>query len=348
MPKWLMNGETIAEDVVVSSRVRLARNVQHHRFPNRCAPEEAQEIAEKVDLAMQQNPMIASFDHFKVSDIERIKRRVLVEQHLISPDLIKNKNSSEFYLRHDEQMTIMVNEEDHLRMQSIKPGFQLGESFDAVMNFESALEENLDFAWHMEYGYLTACPTNTGTGLRASVMVHLPAMKYAHQLKGFFDSLGKIGLVVRGIYGEGSEALGDMFQVSNQRTLGFTEKDAVERLEKVTLNIIEQERNVRNALIKHTPAMVLDGVYRSLGALRYARVMSAKEALQHLSHVRVGVCMDLFPGTDVRKLDDLMLHVQKFTMLQYKHDTKQKETEDEVRATYIREYFDKEETYGKR
>lgn len=348
MPRWLLNGETVDEDVVVSSRVRIARNLQNHRFPNRADAEESREIAGTIQGAMQKTVQYDEFDHFQVANVDRIARRVLVEQHLISPDLIKNRNISEYYLRKDEQMTVMVNEEDHLRIQSLKPGVQLKQSFDSVMALEAELEEKIAFAWHMEYGYLTSCPTNTGTGLRASVMVHLPGMKYAHQLKGFCDSLGKIGLVVRGIYGEGSEALGDLFQISNQRTLGFTEKDAVERLERVTRNIILQERSIRKALIQQTPTMVLDGVYRSLGVLRYARVISAKEALQHLSHLRVGICMDLFPGADVRKLDDLMLHVQKYTMLQYKHDTKQKETEDEVRANYIRGYFDKEEIYGKR
>lgn len=346
MPKWLMHGETREEDVVVSSRVRLARNVKDHRFPNRAEEDEAFSVAEQIYGAMQDKE-----DHYRrflVRDVDRIKRRVLMEQHLISPDLIKNRAVSEYYLRDDEQMTLMVNEEDHLRMQCLLPGMQLRESFLQVMEMEKKIEETVPFAWHMEFGYLTACPTNTGTGLRASVMVHLPALKYSQQLKGTFDSLGKVGLVVRGIYGEGSEVLGDMFQISNQRTLGFTETEAIDKLEKITNSIIEQERNTRNALITHTPTMVLDGVFRSLGILRYARVISAKEALQHLSHVRVGVCMELFPEADIRKLDDLMLHVQKYTMLAYKHDTKQKETEDEVRAQYIREYFNKEESYGKR
>lgn len=346
MPRWLTGGETVDEDVVVSSRVRLARNIKGHLFPNRAAADESEAIAEEVSAVMQEED--AAFQHFRLRDVDRIKRRVLMEQHLISPDLIKNRAVSEYYLRDDERMTLMVNEEDHLRLQSLLPGMQLRASFDAVMDMEKKLEEKLEFAWHMEFGYLTACPTNTGTGLRASVMVHLPALKYSRQLKGTFDSLAKVGLAVRGIYGEGSEALGDMFQISNQRTLGFTEIEAIEKLEKITSSIIEQERNVRTALITHTPAMVLDGVYRSLGILRYARVISAKEALQHLSHVRAGVCMGLFPGTDIRSLDDLMLHVQKYTMLAYKHDTKQKETEDEVRAQYIREYFNKEESYGKR
>lgn len=345
MPRWLTGGETKEEDVVISARVRLARNMKDHRFPHRATAEESAEISEKVGKVMESDEQ---FSHFVMRDVDRIKRRVLMEQHLISPDLIKNRSVSEYYLRDDERMTVMVNEEDHLRLQSLLPGMQLRASFESVMDMEKKLEEKLDFAWHMEFGYLTACPTNTGTGLRASVMVHLPALKYSHQLKGTFDSLGKVGLVVRGIYGEGSEALGDMFQISNQRTLGFTEMDAIEKLEKITMRLIEQERNVRTAMITHTPTMVLDSVYRSLGILRYARVISAKEALQHLSHVRAGVCMGLFPGAGIRSLDDLMLHVQKYTMLAYKHDTKQKETEDEVRARFIREYFNKEESYGKR
>lgn len=346
MPRWLTGGDTVDEDVVVSSRVRLARNIKNHRFPNRATADESAEIVEEVGAVMKEGN--EDFSHFRLRDVDRVKRRVLMEQHLISPDLIKNRAVSEYYLKDDERMTLMVNEEDHLRMQSLLPGMQLRASFDAVMAMEKKLEEQLEFAWHMEFGYLTACPTNTGTGLRASVMVHLPALKYSHQLKGTFDSLGKVGLVVRGIYGEGSEALGDMFQISNQRTLGFTELEAIERLEKITSSLVQEERNVRTALITHTPTMVLDGVYRSLGILRYARVISARESLQHLSHVRAGVCMGLFPGADIRSLDDLMLCVQKYTMLAYKHDTKQKETEDEVRAQYIREYFNKEESYGKR
>lgn len=347
MTKWLAERDETDSDVVVSSRVRLARNLANHRFTHRMEEEEAQEVAADIAEAVRKVDTDGAFTHRRLADVDRLARRVLMEQHLISPDLIKNRAVSEYHLQNDEQMTVMVNEEDHIRLQALRSGFRLKEAFADVLNMETNLEEHLTFAWHMEFGYLTACPTNTGTGLRASVMVHLPALKYGHQLKGLFDSLGKLGLVVRGIYGEGSEALGDMFQISNQRTLGFTEQEAIDRLNRVVENMVHQERTVRQALAEHTPTMVIDAIYRSLGILRYARVLSAREALQHLSHLRVGVALGYFQGVSIHWVDEMMLHVQKFTMLQYKHMTNRKETEDEVRADFIRECFEKEEAYGK-
>lgn len=348
MPKWITEGTTRQKDVVVSTRVRLARNLQDARFPHRAEAEEAEQICQTVQVAVGQLDNATDYDHHKLNDVDRLTRRVLMEQHYISPDLIKNRPIAEYYLSEKTNTTIMVNEEDHLRIQKIMPGLQLNACYDAVQQIATALEEHLPFAWHREFGYLTACPTNTGTGLRASVMLHLPALRHTQQLKGMLDSLGKVGITCRGIYGEGSEALGDLFQISNQRTLGYSEQEAIQKLEKVVENLITQERNTRKMMMDNIPADMADIIFRSVGVLRYARQLTAEEAFGHLSHVRAGICMGILAQWDVRAIDNLMFHVQEYTIKQYKQDTKQTESEEIVRATLIRDYFDKEEHYGKR
>lgn len=348
MPKWITEGKTKQKDVVVSTRVRLARNLQDTCFPHRTEAEEAEKISQEIQVAVEQLPGADSFVHQRMREVDRLTRRVLMEQHYISPDLIKNKMISEYYLSEKENMTIMVNEEDHLRIQQILPGLQLEDCFDAVFTITKQLEEHLPFAWHREFGYLTACPTNTGTGLRASVMLHLPALRYSQQLKGILDSLGKVGITSRGIYGEGSEALGDLFQISNQRTLGYTEMEAVQKLQKVVESLIEQERNTRKAMMESMPYGVADVIFRSLGILKYARQLTAEETFTHLSHVRAGICMGILCHMDVRDIDNLMFHMQEYTIKQYKEQANLTAQDEVVRAEYVRNYFLKEDAHGKR
>jgi protein arginine kinase len=231
----------------------------------------------------------------------------------------------------------MINEEDHLRMQALRPGFQIREAWQAIDGFDSALEKKLDFAFDNELGYLTACPTNLGTGIRVSAMLHLPGLVLADQINPIIQSVNKLGLAVRGLYGEGTEALGNVFQVSNQMTLGESETVIVERLEKVTAQIIEHEENARQTLLEKKPKVVFNHIGRAYGVLANAHSISSKETMNLLSLMRLGVDMELFPGTQRALIDELFLLTQPAHLQKSLSDKLSAEERDLLRADMVRE-----------
>jgi len=232
---------------------------------------------------------------------------------------------------------VMINEEDHLRMQALRPGFQIREAWQAIDGFDSALEKKLDFAFDNELGYLTACPTNLGTGIRVSAMLHLPGLVLADQINPIIQSVNKLGLAVRGLYGEGTEALGNVFQVSNQMTLGESETVIVERLEKVTAQIIEHEENARQTLLEKKPKVVFNHIGRAYGVLANAHSISSKETMNLLSLMRLGVDMELFPGTQRALIDELFLLTQPAHLQKSLSDKLSAEERDLLRADMVRE-----------
>ncbi len=343
MNKWRMNvGPN--EDVVVSTRVRLARNIKGIKFPNSFSIDDALEVDKKVsqsiDLLFPEQ-----YQHFVLKDIKD-DANVLMENHLISPEMIKNIDYSAFCLSHDESVNILINEEDHIRLQVLKPGQAEEEAFETAVNIIRKLEEHIDFSYHHEFGYLTSCPTNTGTGLRASVMMHLPALKYSSNMAGLIDSLGKLGITVRGLYGENSVSTGDMFQISNQRTLGMPEEEVIFKLRMLVNRIAENERKYREQFLAGFKDVFEDKVFRSLGLLKYSRIMPEEEALSCLSYLRVGICMGIYKGLNLQQVTDLFFNVQKNNILRYKKETSMKGIEDAVRSSYISNYFKEVELNG--
>jgi protein arginine kinase len=236
-----------------------------------------------------------------------------------------------------ETFSVMINEEDHLRMQALRPGFQIREAWAAIDRFDSALEKKLDFAFDSELGYLTACPTNLGTGIRVSAMLHLPGLVLGEQINPIIQSVNKLGLAVRGLYGEGTEALGNVFQVSNQMTLGESEIAIVERLEKVMSQIIEHEENARQTLMEKKLKVVLNHIGRAYGILANAHSISSKEAMNQLSFLRLGVDMDLFPGTNRSLVDELFLTTQPAHLQKQVSEKLSAEDRDLIRADMVRE-----------
>jgi protein arginine kinase len=269
--------------------------------------------------------------------LSTLDKQILVERHLISREHAAKSAGSGLVLNRDESLCVMINEEDHLRMQALRPGLQLRQAWNTIDQADSALEKKLDYAFSPELGYLTACPTNLGTGIRVSAMLHLPGLVLAEQINPIIQSVNKLGLAVRGLYGEGTEALGNVFQVSNQMTLGESEGQIVERLEKVLAQIIEHEENARATLLEKKPKMVYNHIGRAYGILANAHSISSKETMNLLSLMRLGVDVGLFPGVDRALVDELFIMTQP-AHLQKQHSEKlSAEERDLLRADMVRE-----------
>jgi protein arginine kinase len=272
-----------------------------------------------------------------MDSLSTLDKQILVERHLISREHAAKSAGSGLVLNRDETLCFMINEEDHLRMQALRPGLQLRQAWGAIDGADSQLEKRLEYAFSGEWGYLTACPTNIGTGIRVSAMLHLPGLVLAEQINPIIQSVNKLGLAVRGLYGEGTEALGNVFQVSNQMTLGESETAIVERLEKVLAQIIEHEENARATLLEKKPKMVYNHIGRAYGILANAHSISSKETMNLLSLMRLGVDMGLFPGVDRALVDELFIMTQP-AHLQKQHTEKlSAEERDLLRADMVRE-----------
>lgn len=289
---WL-SGAGPEGDIVLSSRVRLARNLKNQPFPGRASADKLGEIvAELQDIPDE----LAAHDgreyaFVALEQLASLTRNVLVEKHIISPNHVATAKNRALIVRDDAGVSIMVNEEDHLRLQCLESGLNLADAFATAATVDDLIEAKHDLAFEEHIGYLTACPTNIGTGLRASVMVHLPALALTKQMGTMVAIATRLGLTVRGLYGEGTEADGNIFQISNQVTLGRSEQDIINNLSSVVKQIVDKERMARSLLSNETPDALADRVWRAFGVLRYARSLSATEALALLSEVRLG--MDL-------------------------------------------------------
>lgn len=327
------------DDIVLSSRIRLARNLQQYTFPTLTQQNDGEAVLMEIQKQVEdeENERLQGLEFLFMKDMESIQKQVLVEKHLISPHLARDTDSGAVLLSDDEAVTIMINEEDHIRIQCLASGLQLEEVFQQANRFDDELEAKNDFAFDEKRGYLTSCPTNVGTGMRASVMMHLPALVLTSQLNHIIPAINQLGLVVRGIYGEGSEALGNLFQISNQITLGKSEEDIVEDLQSVVLQLIERERLARQMLIEKSKIQLENRVYRSFGVLSNSRIIDSKEASKCLSDVRLGIDLDIIVGVSRTILNELMILTQPAFLQQYAGEILEPDQRDIRRATLIRE-----------
>ncbi len=323
--------------IVMSSRVRLARNIRDAAFPGWAKKPERIRVLEQIQPAIESLPEMKDSFSEGMDKLSTLDKQILVERHLISREHAAKSGGSGLVLNRDETLCVMINEEDHMRMQSLCPGLQLRKAWTTIDQADSLLERKLDYAFTPELGYLTACPTNLGTGIRVSAMLHLPGLVLAEQITPIIQSVNKLGLAVRGLYGEGTEALGNVFQVSNQMTLGEAESAIVERLEKVLAQIIEHEENARATLLEKKPKMVYNHIGRAYGILANAHSISSKETMNLLSLMRLGVDVGLFPGVERALVDELFIQTQP-AHLQKQHDEKlSAEERDLIRADMVRE-----------
>lgn len=296
--------------IVISSRLRIARNLSERPFPNRLSDEQAAKLGQEVLAALSAAAPEEGWEQLALDEIFEREKGVLLEKHLLSPDILQHTPGRYLAVNEQESLAVMVNEEDHLRMQAILPGLQTEAAWQQLSRLEDRLAERLDFAYDERLGYLTACPTNLGTGLRASVMLHLPALEMTDKLSGIFRQLPQAGFVVRGVYGEGSESLGSLYQLSNQVTLGFAEEEIIARLNQLVEEIVAQEMQAREWLMANRELWLRDRIGRACGVLGGAYLISSKEAMAELSLVRLGVAMGLCKALDYRAVNLLMLNLQ--------------------------------------
>ena len=334
---WI-NEKGPIKDVVLSSRIRLARNIARFPFPSIMQPQHAKEIVDRVKKSILDGDPVLSrdFTFMSMKEVPAIERQILVEKRLASQDLVQNSDASALILDSNERIAIMINEEDHIRMQCVLPGFQLDKAWDMLNRIDDVIEEKVEYAFHEQLGYLTSCPTNVGTGLRASAMLHLPALTITKQMNGILQIISKIGLTARGLYGEGSEALGNIYQISNQITLGPTEEDIINNLTIACQQIIEKERMARKALLKVNGMQFEDALWRAYAVLAHARVLELKEFMALVSQVRLGVNLNIIPDISMEALDELVITGQPGGLLKNAGRSLDDEELDILRAEIMR------------
>jgi protein arginine kinase len=333
--EWL-RGTGPESDIVISSRIRLARNLADFPFVSRAGTEERGQIAETIERGIRESNRTRRLEVLQLEGLPSLDRQFLMERQLISREHAAADGRRGVAFPPEENISLMVNEEDHLRMQFLKSGLALNEAWDEANGVDDSLEERLSFAFHPQLGYLTACPTNVGTGLRASVMLHLPALVITKQIEKVFRALHKINLAVRGLYGEGSQASGDFYQISNQTTLGKSEAKTIQDIIAVVPQIIEYERKSRQALLEESRQTLQDRVARSLGILRSAHEISSEETMHHLSNVRLGINLGLIDGLAMPTVNEMFIHTQPAHLQKLQGSELDSRGRNVARATYLR------------
>lgn len=327
--------------VVLSTRLRLARNVKGVPFPERANATQRRAILASCARQISSMPQTKGGDLFEISELTDLEKQVLVERHLISRELCEGLAGSAFYTNRDQSCSVMINEEDHLRIQFLKSGFNLKSVWKQIDRFDSDLERSFDVAFSPEFGYLTACPTNLGTGLRASVMMHLPGLVISEQMERVNRALNQLGITVRGLYGEGSDASGHVFQISNQQTLGESEAEIVDRLGNVLKTVIDHEVNARFKYLEDEREKLLDQIGRASGVLRGAYVVNSNEAMNLLSLMRLAVDFGMLPEKHRNDIDRLFIECQPGHIQYEVKEDIEPEARDLSRGTKLRREFNK-------
>jgi len=332
---WMTGGQG-EHGAVLTSRIRLARNLRRHPFPGWAKRDERAAALELLRPAVESLPAMKDAFSNELGSLSSVQKQVLVERHLISREHAARGDGSAAVIERRQSFSIMLNEEDHLRMQSIRPGLQLSSAFQALSELDTQLESSLEYAFDNSLGYLTTCPTNLGTGLRASAMVHLPGLVLSDQIGQVLQAVNKIGLAVRGIYGEGTESLGHLYQISNQSTLGESEETIIRRLERVISQVAMHEENAREKLLEEDPEMVADKIGRAYGVLRHAHIIDSKEALNHLSLLRLGATLGYLKRDIVITCDSLLMDIQPAHLQLHSGRKLSPEERDSIRAEIVR------------
>ncbi|ADV64025.1 ATP:guanido phosphotransferase [Isosphaera pallida ATCC 43644] len=331
--EWL-RGEGPSCDIVVCSRVRLARNLADFPFASRASRGDKLEIESIARRTFEELDLGLTF--FDVDELNQIDRQFLVERQLISREQANGEGPRGVAIFPRETISIMVNEEDHLRIQEMRSGFRLSELWEDINELDDRIESKITYAFSPKLGYLTACPTNVGTGIRVGVMVHLPALVYVKQIDKVFRGLQKVHLAVRGLYGEGTQAFGDFYQISNQRTLGHSERELVDKLEEIIPQVLDHERKARQTLLRDRRQEIKDRVARALGALTSAHVISSDETMHLLSIVRMGISLELVNDLTIPQLNELFLHTQPAHLQKLQGAVMDSDDRNLARALYLK------------
>ena len=332
---WL-SGKGPESNIVISSRIRLARNVEGFPFVNSMQESVKREFVDFLRSRIPDPVREHNLKWIDMSSLDGIDLSLLVERHLVSREIVEASGCRGILVNRDETIAVMVNEEDHLRIQHLASGFQLGSLWTKLDRFDDQLDSCVAYAFSPRLGYLTSCPTNLGTGIRVSVMLHLPGLAITDQIKKVFRAVSTMGLTVRGLYGEGTEGIGDFYQVSNQRTLGFTEEDIIHKVEEVVPKLLVYEQNARKRLFEDNRHILEDRIWRAYGILKYAHSVSSEETLTLLSLIRLGVNLGIIEDVDIAAVNNLFIYSQP-SHLQKRVEREMETVErDLVRADYLR------------
>lgn len=325
-------------DVVISSRVRLARNIAGIHFGEKATPEMRERVLEAGRRILAESRSFRGGEFFLFSDLAPLQREIFVERHMVSPACAEKFEHVGLLVGASEIVSGVLNEEDHLRLQAIRGGFMPRETWHVIRSIDNEIEEILSYCYSKRWGYLAACPTNTGTGMRASVLIHLPGLVLTREIGKVLRGVGRAKLVVRGFYGEGTEVMGNLFQISNQRTLGISEERLIEQLERVTLQVLGHEMKAREAMLsRRNRVMLQDKIWRGIGQLKSARLMTSKEVINMSSVVRLGISLGLVEGLELRTLNEIMLLSQPAHLQMVATRELASEERDERRAMLVRE-----------
>jgi protein arginine kinase len=333
--------------VVLSTRIRLARNLQGHAFGPRARVNDREAVLQQTRRATTRVELLTGSTMLELPDLDHRSRGMLLERRLASRELLGDVKSgpsraTAVLLAAQDPLSVLVNEEDHLRIQGLVSGLRLKEAWNLVDRLDEELGQELPFAYHHEFGFLTSCPTNVGSGLRASVLVHLPGLVLTKEIGKVLQGLGQVGLTFRGLYGEGSEVVGNFFQLSNQTTLGKSEEELIEHLDKIVRQVIQYEDQARQVLLRDAPQVTEDKIWRAYGLLRYARSLSFEELMNLLSGIRLGVGLKLLPELRVYTLNKLMIFTQTAHLEQAAGRDLPPSECDAHRAAYVRRILSKE------
>lgn len=334
--QWLLGTGTNAS-IVMSSRIRLARNLVKKPLPNKARKKDLSETMETVQAVMQEIDYFKSSLFIKISELDNVDKQFLIERHLMSHEHAANPEGKALVVSKEEVLSVMINEEDHLRLQVMKPGFDLDETWKIADTIDDALAQKLDFAYSLQWGYLTACPTNTGTAMRGSVMLHLPALVMTKQISKVLNAISKLNFASRGFYGEGTQASGNFYQISNQVSLGHSEQDIIQNIHGLICQVIEQEEQARQALLLQNRPVLEDKIFRSYGVLRNAHIISSQETVELLSMVRLGIDLDIIKDVSRHAINELFIMIQPAHLQKLEGKKLSSAERDTKRASLIRE-----------
>lgn len=307
MNKWYKESGYL-DDVVLSTRIRLARNLKNIPFPSKINGSDAKKVIDALQNAVDN--FNYKLNRINLESLSQIERQCLLEEHQISSSMLSGSENQAFFISEDNKVGIMVNEEDHLRLQCIYAGYETDKAYDLINQVDDYLSKNLEYAFDEDYGYLTSCLTNLGTGIRVSYMVHIPALCLSGMADKMFSVMNKIGIAVRGIYGEGSKSSSHVFQISNQVTLGLNESEIIKKITDAIDKIISQERELRNRIFKENRILIEDKIMRSYAVMKYAKMITSKELADALSFVRLGISQDIIKGLDAKCVNSLMIETR--------------------------------------
>ncbi|MEO0098219.1 MAG: protein arginine kinase [candidate division WOR-3 bacterium] len=336
--KWLLP-EGPRSEIVISSRIRLARNIKGIPFLTRAEKREKEKVLEMVKEALEKKGLLKEGHFLREKELSPLKLNFLKERHLIPSDFAHSRLERGIYVKSDETESILVNEEDHLRLQSLTSGMDLYTAYQKIEKLDNLLAEVIPFAFSPELGFLTACPTNVGTGMRASFFIHLPGLVITKEMEKVLRSLLELGFTVRGIYGEGTETKGNLFQISNQITLGLSEEEILEKVTKIGEQILDYEMKAREFLLKNFRAALEDKIFRSYAILKNSRLLNSEEATNLLLLVRLGINLNLIKDVDLKKINTLLILTRPANLQIYYNQEMDEKERDEKRAALVRLYL---------